>query len=298
MVWNIYRHVAQLGIRVLLDGHDGDTVVSHGYKYLDELAVAGQWFKLAREIKGLAKHYGESPARLFQVYASHYGVDTLVAKHRSLKQGRRVWRALKRRLQRSDDDAESENWQDLLNSSFAAQTRIADRRKAWRKTLSNSARTEREGHYRTLVQPIQAFALEVHDNAAAAFSIEKRYPFWDRRVVEFCLSLPPDQKMNRGWTRVVLRRAMAGILPEEVQWRGGKIDFTPSLRYGLKSFDRELLDSVIVHEPGFIESYINMDTLRRTYERFLNADSSNSTDVFNIWKCASLALWLRQTWSS
>src|SRR5262249_29835529 len=95
----------------------------------------------------------------------------------------------------------------------------------------------------------------------------------------------------------VMRRAMEGILPKEVQWRGGKMNFTPSLCYGLKSFEREVLDSIILKEPRLIQNYVNIETLRRTYQRFLNAESVNSSDIFTIWKCASLALWLKQKWS-
>jgi hypothetical protein len=35
-----------------------------------------------------------------------------------------------------------------------------------------------------------------------------RYPFWDKRMIEFCLSLPPEQKIKKGWTRMIMRRAM------------------------------------------------------------------------------------------
>ncbi len=174
---------------------------------------------------------------------------------------------------------------------------MVERHKVWRKTLCNSARTEREAHYKTLTQPIQAFALEVHDSAAAAFSIEKRYPFWDRRVVEFCLSLPPQQKLHQGWTRMVMRRAMEGILPKKVQWRGGKMDFSASLSYGLKVFEKDMLDQIIIDNPGIIEKYVNVSALRQAYRRFLATEpTSDTTDLFNIWKCASLALWLKQEW--
>ena len=108
-------------------------------------------------------------------------------------------------------------WQDWLNPVFAGKINMAARHKAWRKTQSNSARKERDGHFRILTQPMQPFALEVHDSAAAAFSIEKRYPFWDKRLVEFCLSLPPQQKLYRGWTRMVMRRAMEDILPKTAE---------------------------------------------------------------------------------
>ncbi len=299
MVWKIYGTVREKGVHVLLDGHDGDSVVSHGYKYLDELAIAGRWLTLTREVRGLAKHYGDSPMNILRAYVTHYGIKPLLAKHRSLRIPQRMWQALGRRAASDVDETggKPSDWRDLLNPEFAVQTNMAERHKAWRKTLSNSARSEREGHYRVLAQPMQAFALEVHDSAAAAFSIEKRYPFWDRRVVEFCLSLPPEQKLCGGWTRMVMRRAMEDILPKKVQWRGGKMDFSPSLSYGLKTFEQHILDKIILENPSILEKYVNVSALRQAYQRFLAGESADSTDLFNIWKCASLALWLQHAWS-
>ncbi len=299
MVWTTYMAVSENGVQVLLDGHDGDSVVSHGYKYLDELAVAGRWLSLTREVRGLAKHYGDSPMNLLRAYGWHYGFNPLLARHKSLRGARRIWKRLARLRPRhvGARQVKGGDWQDLLNPDFAVRTNMAERYKAWRKTLCNSARSEREGHYRVLTQPMQAFALEVHDSAAAAFAIEKRYPFWDRRVVEFCLSLPGEQKLFHGWTRMVMRRAMDNILPKKVQWRGGKMDFTPSLSYGLKTFEQDMLARIIIDNPGVIEKYVNVNVLRQSYQRFLSGESANSSDVFNILKCTSLALWLQQVWS-
>ncbi len=92
MVWNIYKTVRESGVRVLLDGHDGDSVVSHGYKYLDELAIAGRWLTFTREARGLSKHYGDSPANLLRAYGWHYGINPLLARHRSLRAVRRIGR--------------------------------------------------------------------------------------------------------------------------------------------------------------------------------------------------------------
>ena len=53
---------------------------------------------------------------------------------------------------------------------------------------------------------------------AAAFGIEARQPTLDRRLIEFCLGIPQDQHIREGQERLLLRRAMAGRLPEAVLW--------------------------------------------------------------------------------
>ena len=42
-MWELYKTISDTGVRVVFDGHDGDSAVSHGYKYLDELAQSNRW---------------------------------------------------------------------------------------------------------------------------------------------------------------------------------------------------------------------------------------------------------------
>ncbi|MCM3874363.1 MAG: lasso peptide isopeptide bond-forming cyclase [Pyrinomonadaceae bacterium] len=295
MIWSVYQAVGAQGVRVLLDGHDGDTTVSHGERYLHEVARAGRWLRLRAELKPLAKQQGVSSWEALWAFGWKYGINPTINNHHALRFARRVWRGARRRVTSdSAEPAQRTGWRELLNPAFASQINMSERYQAWRQTTSKTARTEREAHYRMLGHPMQAFALELHDSAAGAFSIEKRYPFWDKRLVEFCLALPSQQKLNNGWTRVVMRRAMTGILPPQVQWRTAKTDFAPSLVYGLRAFEREQLDEIIIRNPGVIEGYIDISALRRAYGRFLEQESeTDSTDLFAIWKSASLALWLQ-----
>ena len=112
--------------------------------------------------------------------------------------------------------------------------------------------------------------------------------------MEFCLALPPQQKMQQGWTRLVMRRAMAGILPREVQWRGSKANFTALLNHGLLVFEQECLKEVILKEPGVIEKYVDVTALREAYHRFVSRKATNE-DVLAIFTAVSLAPYLKHT---
>jgi asparagine synthase (glutamine-hydrolysing) len=50
----------------------------------------------------------------------------------------------------------------------------------------------------------------------AEWGVEERDPTNDRRLVEFCVSLPPDALLDGGVRRPALRRALAGRVPEAV----------------------------------------------------------------------------------
>jgi asparagine synthase (glutamine-hydrolysing) len=289
LTWNLLRVAREQGVRVLLDGFDGDTTVSHGEGYLNELAYEGQWFTLASAIRAFARTFNLSSRRLLWNYAWRYGLDPMISRSQALKLTRRIWRILHGRRESVDQPA----WSANLNPVFVQCIDLAGRRKALRQAGPNPPRTERENHYRNLTWGIMPFTLEVLERAAAAFGIEPRFPFWDKRLVEFCLALPPQQKVHGGWTRIVLRRALADILPVEVQWRGSKSNLGPNFEYGLFAYERARLEELILKDSRTIEKYVNIDSLREAYSRF--ASGGRGDDPLTIWKAVSLGLWLQRT---
>jgi hypothetical protein len=68
------------------------------------------------------------------------------------------------------------------------------------------------------------FQLHSEDRNAMMFSVESRQPFLDHRLVEFCLSIPPEYKMNKGWSKSIIRDAFPA-LPHSVRYRRKKLGF-------------------------------------------------------------------------
>lgn len=70
-----------------------------------------------------------------------------------------------------------------------------------------------------------------------AFSIESRVPFISKDIVEFCLSLPVSLRINKGYTKAVLREAIKGIVPEDIRLRVDKLGFpAPEVDWLKKKF--------------------------------------------------------------
>jgi len=279
MHWALYRAAHQQSVRTLLDGVDGDTTVSHGLDYLSELAGAGRVRTLGREVMALASRHHASPRRILW----QFGLEPLVPEPL-----RQVWRTVRKRT--------GPSWgrNTAINPVFARRVGLAERARGLREQEHTSARAAREGHWRGLTSPLLPYALEVGDKAAAAFSLEPRYPFFDRRLMEFCLALPPEQKLHQGWTRVVMRRAMDQILPDAVRWRVGKADLSPNFKRRLWDRDRDLLDDVIVNDPQVIEDYVDVSALRDAYRRYASQPMAED-DALTVYSAVTLALWLRRT---
>jgi len=77
--------------------------------------------------------------------------------------------------------------------------------------------------------------LRYADRNSMAHSREVRLPFLSHKLVEFIFSLPDSFKLNNGWTKFVLRKAMAPTLPDSICWRVDKIGYEPPQKNWIKS---------------------------------------------------------------
>jgi asparagine synthase (glutamine-hydrolysing) len=60
-----------------------------------------------------------------------------------------------------------------------------------------------------------------------AFGRELRLPFLSHELVSFTFSLPSQCKLQEGFSKWILRKAIAPYLPNEIVWRTDKIGFEP-----------------------------------------------------------------------
>lgn len=292
--WHLYGAAQKSGVRVILDGFDGDTTVSHGTKLLLELARAKKWTKLFGEARGYAKNFDESFAALMWAYYWRFGLEPKLNKKRAFSPLRRAGRKLYERALTKDRFAplRADQFDYDLNPDFVRQTNLAEHQQRLKEQRPRAARTEREDHYIQFLKGVTPFLLETIDKAAAPFGVEVRYPFWDIRLSEFCLSLPAEQKMHRGYTRMVMRRAMQNILPAEVQWRRGKSDLSHGFNQSLQHFEQSRLLDTFKTDSQILGKYINVAALPETYRRLSNGEATVA-DVLKLSSSVSLALWLQ-----
>ena len=310
--WGLNQAAGQAGVRVVLDGFDGDTTVSHGIARFTELAFAGHWETFAQEAQALAPHFNVSPDRLLQGYGLA-AIEDLAQRQRwlafasSINQINRFFQASRRELLwRHGVRPLTKSWMTrkrsslqgsidpIINSDFVRRVDLEERIRFLNGDRLKPPRTVRADQWRTLTSGLFPTVLELSDRCAAAFAVDVRHPFMDKRLIEFCLALPSSQKLYQGWSRIVMRRAMAGILPEEIRWRGGKTDMNPNFLHGFFTADRKILDEIVWHPNKSIGRYIDTDALSQVYERLVSQRKAKITDAMTMWKAATLSCWLHR----
>jgi asparagine synthase (glutamine-hydrolysing) len=284
---------ARVPVRVLLDGHGGDETVSLGRGFLKELAAEGRWFRLFAEIVGATRGGTENPLAVFRAYWGRFGGVPGWIRGTSLRgAGSRLGAAVFRRSGTNTAAANPPGWCAFIHPEFVREMQLIERRRRWRERHPTSALTERERHYRTLTQENQARAFEVLDKSAAPWGVELSFPFWDKRLVEFCLALPADQKLRWGWTRSILRRAMEGVIPRSIQWRRDKTDFFENFRRSLVLFDKARIESAVRDRSHSVEEYLDLGALRGACDRFCDDTKRlQHHEVYGLWKAVSLIEW-------
>jgi asparagine synthase (glutamine-hydrolysing) len=276
VLWALGRAARQADVAVLLSGFGGDSVVSYGFGYLTELASQGRWVRALSEAAQVSRHLQRPLTSV---------IRTMLLRPLAPRPARLMWRRVRRQQPEW-------SWRMPLRGAFAARIGLADRYAAFTGPPGTVTRTAREEHFEELSSGLLTFYLAQNDRVAASRGIEQRYPFLDRRLVEFCLALPGAQKLGGGLNRIIMRRALADVLPPKVRLRGWKANLAPSVDQRLMTLDRPLVERMIA-EPGSLGEYVDAQALDDIYRRFRSHGSSE--DAYTVWRAVSLGLWLERT---
>jgi asparagine synthase (glutamine-hydrolysing) len=117
----------------------------------------------------------------------------------------------------------------------------------------------------------------------------KAYPYLDRDLLEFLLSVPPDQLVRPNERRSLMRRALAGIVPQELLHRKRKAFV---IRGPLKAITSEHLvleekaGEMVSESLGIVDSRVLESTLR-------DVRSGGMLSVPSILRVFAIERWLR-----
>lgn len=277
--WLILRKAKNEDIRVLLEGFGGDSVV-FGRGYLEELLLNGKFISFIRELNAFSK------LRNLNRYKYFIGIILrLIAPVRAYKIAK----------YRKENTINPRYRKRIINNTFTHEMHIKN-------VIDSNLKMKRpvnprEEHYHELNSSALSSWWEIADQVSGSYNIESRYPFIDKRLVEFCLSLPTEQKIRNGWSKIVLRRAMDNIIPIKIQWRPTKVGMGHNFRRNLILYDNELIEDIIYKEIDLIKEYVDIDVLRDSYEIYKKSGDKNKRAIRNIWKSVTLGLWLKkQNW--
>jgi asparagine synthase (glutamine-hydrolysing) len=132
--------------------------------------------------------------------------------------------------------------------------------------------------------------LKFGDAISMAHSLESRLPFLDYRLVEFVFGLPVRHKFHRGRSKVLLRQAMTGAIPERIRLRRDKVGFeTPLTRWMGQRLDTDLRP-VLLSDRVKSRGVLDSERLRRLLTPQALRRPAAAQQAF---QCLSVELWFR-----
>lgn len=192
-------------IGVILNGGAGNATISWGllHPYLLSLFRSGKWCRFFSESWSYAKCERRPLRSLLGLFRTMLPFDK------------------RKNLLRFNNRDQGESWQDILspiNPDFARRTAMHER-------------FRRAGYDPSFINQLDSFKIRkqllspetfshlsaISTKQSLAYGVAIRDPTMDKRVIEFCLSVPESQYVRGDRDRFLLRRAMSGIIPDKVR---------------------------------------------------------------------------------
>ncbi len=143
---------------------------------------------------------------------------------------------------------------------------------------------------RSCITGILLMASKLAKRRSSALALEEiRYPYLDQNLIEFILAIPASQLLRPGERRSLMRRSLAGIVPQEILSRRTKQFSARTPIVALeKNWDalRMAFNSPLSSNLGYVN-----------HARFLNqlhaTRNGKETHIVRLLRTISLELWLR-----
>lgn len=142
-----------------------------------------------------------------------------------------------------------------------------------------------------ILDPLCALASSLEHPAARRAGIDLRRPYRDRRLIEFFLAIPAHLLQRPGATKWILRRAMRGVLPEEVRHRRWVSSLLPLTARGLVQREAAGVDEILGRPDAIWRRFVDADWLAASFPLRLRRGLDGIESVV-AWQCICSELWL------
>jgi asparagine synthase (glutamine-hydrolysing) len=271
--WRIYKTEREHGIRVSLDGHGADEYLGGYYQYV----LAALWAALPdpKKTYSYVRQYQEQSGAFFSWKGLLAGVARVAIG--------------------GDDSATVVQWlkqrTNPVLGAFIGQAKpfeplaLKPLSAPWVDPVNGLL--YEDFHRRVLPRILKNF-----DLMSMANGIEVRMPFMDYRLVTFAFSLGSESKLGGGYTKLVLREAMKGLLPEAIRTRKLKLGFNSPLQTWLPGPLKPWVEDTL-SQPSPLDHLIDRQRLTRYFRERVVPKQAPWTDVVQFWKFVSALRWAK-----
>lgn len=258
------------GVKVLLNGQGADEALggypSYFHTYWVSQLGRGRWTAVGRDIgKFVAQHGGAAVT----MYAK--AVRAMLQRRLRRLPGYERLSSTRRVTRLKANEWYGRPLQDALEPE-RSHVELMD----LRDTLKHSVE----------VNPLPLY-LRVEDRNSMAHSVEARLPFLDYRLVSLAFKLDDRDKLDAPWNKRILRKSMAGRMPENVRMRADKFGFPSPVDAWFRNEWYEPARDVLAQSALRDSGVCNVAAVRRDLERHKAGEISVGLPLFQVMQLAS-----------
>ena len=152
---------------------------------------------------------------------------------------------------------------------------------------------------RHLGSGMHAFFVECAERYAVQAGIELRHPLLDKRLVEFALDIPDDQRKRGRFTKFILRQALGPDLAPAVRQRRTKGDFSHAVAQAIESLGGErFFEQLQIAEAGWVRGDLVVDKYRTMRRQYPRGSMVYGDHVPALWMITAVELWFRSSFGA
>ena len=126
------------------------------------------------------------------------------------------------------------------------------------------------------------------DRASMYNSLEVRSPFLSRDLIEFSYTIPLEFKINKGVSKIILKKILEKYLPKKLIYRpkkGFAVPVRDLLKHELKDWSNDLLSKKIIQKYNIL----NYEDVKKIHNDHIN---NNQNNEHILWSIIQLNQWL------
>ncbi|NBC19374.1 MAG: hypothetical protein GVY18_18870 [Bacteroidetes bacterium] len=275
---SVWHCAQEAEVSTLLDGFLGDSVVGHGMERLTEFALTGRWLRLLRALHDISQVRG---------YPRRKMMPFLLRQH--------VLSPLRQVLTPSWIAQRSSNPQErgFAHPGLLQETRWVKRVRDLETTSLRSSLTVRGAQMKEITHGHLQRASDTVLRAAPAWNVDVRLPFADRRLLDFCLRLPAEQRYRDGHTRHVQHEALKSYLPRDIYRRPSKGNLSHNFDHGLRALGSDAMHHLLHDRVTVAEDFIDAQALQQALDQFMRAEAEGHVP-YALWRACVLIRWLER----
>jgi asparagine synthase (glutamine-hydrolysing) len=125
------------------------------------------------------------------------------------------------------------------------------------------------------------------DKITMSTSVEGRVPFLDHSLVDFTMDIPQEWKVKGGEPKYLLKKALAGVLPDEVLYRP-KMGFGAPMAEWLRGDFGKQAETAVLGSSVLEHGYFDRGHIAK---RFRAHQNGRGDHALHLWLLFNLAAW-------